>query len=131
MNYKKPKTNKMRYINNRKLNVGLPLAFSVTDYITSQDLEVCLHRKFNDDPLELNELYVTLHYDHLLKIYYSNNQNFFHFTYLIRDIIVHQYSDTVVHKDNSIIEIIRTVDDRYAFYCWRIGKSIQYTSLKI
>ena len=120
----------MRYINHRKLSVGLPLGFRIEDYMKSPDMDTRPHWEVYNDPTLLNEMHLTLHYNHLLKIYYNNNQDLFYFTYLIDDIIIHQYTDFIFYKDDAIIKLGRMVDNKLAFYCWRIRKRIFYQMVK-
>jgi len=116
----------MRYINHKKLSVGLPLAFSLAEYKRNLDSGHLLHRAIYRDPLEFNEEFITLKDDHILKIYWRNKMDAIYFEYLIRDLIIHQYVDEFTYKDPAMTEIVRTVDGRLRFYCWKIGNAISY-----
>ena len=124
----------MRYINHKNLSVGLPLAFSIHDYIYNIEDGVTLDSKIAYYPWEMSELVIGFNYDynynHTLKIQYNYDQRLFRFTYLICDTIVHQYTDFIFYKDDAIIKLGRIVDNKLAFFCWRTRKRIFYHMVK-
>ena len=129
----------IRYINSLNLMVSLPLAFSLSDYRYSPKMGKILHWEITRDPSSFNELFLKPKANHELRVHYKDqtdakNLNYFtdiiYFTYLIDDVIIHQYVDTITYSDDSIIELTRVVDGKYKFYCWKTGRRIFYQELK-
>ena len=125
----------MRYLNDKDLTVGLPIAFSISEYLRNID-GYCTDSSISDDPTKLNKIFLKMeHTDELrepeLRIYYNNKQDLFQFTYLIDGIIIHQYTDIITYRDNAIHELVRTVDDRYRYYCWETIDTICYQRVPI
>jgi len=123
---------KSRFISDLRFKVNLPLAFSLLDYKHIPDMETCVHSAIYEDPLRLNEEFMTLKDNHLLKIFWKDNIDVFLFFYFIDGVLVHQYMDEFIYRNPAIVEILRTVDFKYKFYCWSYdsGKRMEFKRIR-